>query len=133
MKPCEVVRRVAADPFQLESQLDIGQYGAPWQQPEFLEHHGAIGAGTGDAAAVDGEVAGIRLDQAEQDVEKGALAAAGRSDDRQELALADVDVEAAQRPHRPAVWRPKGEIDIAAFDIRLHATPRNLAVGRACR
>ena len=53
----------------------------------------------------------------EQHVEERALAAARGPDDRQELALADVDVEVLQRPHRAAVRRPEGEIDVAALEI----------------
>ena len=121
------------NPFQFETELDVGRYGAPRQQPELLEHHGAIGAGTGDGAAVDCEIAGIGLDQAEQNVEERALAAARWSDDREELAFVDVEVETAQRPNRTAVRRPKGQVDVPSLDIGWHATSRRLAIGRARR
>ena len=106
---------------ELEPELDVVLHGPPGQQPEFLEHHGAVGARTADAPAVQRELAGIGLDQAEQDVEERALAAARWPDDRQELALVNLDVEALQRAHRPAVGRPEGEIDVATLDIGWHA------------
>src|SRR4029079_444707 len=115
---------------QFEAKLDVALHRAPRQQPELLKHHGAVGAGAGDRLAVQADLAGVRLDQAKQHVEERALAAAGRADDRKEFAFADVDVEALQRPHRPAVRWAKGQIDVAAGNIRLHeATPLKVSLG----
>ena len=105
---------------QFEAEFDIVLHGAPRQQPELLKHHGAIGAGAADRPAVHEHLAGIRLGQAQQHVEEGALAAAGRTDDRQELAFLDLDVETAKRAHRGAVLRPEGQVDVAALDVPCH-------------
>src|SRR6185369_1121862 len=72
--------------------------------------------------AVHADVAGVRLDQPEQHIEERALAAAGGADDGQKFAFADVDVEIGQRANRTAVRRPEREIDVAARNVRLHAT-----------
>ena len=117
----DLAPRLARHALELEAELDVVLHGAPGQQPELLEHHRAVGAGPGDRLAVHADVAGVRLDQPEQDIEEGALAAAGGADDRQELALADVDVEVLQRAHRPAVRRPEREIDVATLNVGLHA------------
>src|SRR6185437_448911 len=106
---------------EFEAEFDVVLDGAPRQQPEFLKHHGAVAARAGDALAVHQHVARIRFGQAEQNIEEGALAAAGRPDDREELALLDIDIEIAQRPHRHPIWRPEGQADIAALDVTGHA------------
>src|SRR5580693_3141097 len=108
-------------PLQFEAKLDIVLHGAPRQQAEFLKHHGAIAAGPTDRLAAHEHLAGIRPRQPEQHVEERAFAAARRPDDREELALLYVDVEPAQRPHRRAIWRPKGQSDVAALDVARHA------------
>src|SRR5262249_39037471 len=89
-----------------------------------LKHHGAVGARTGDGPAVDAQRTRVRRKQPEQHVEERALAAAGRSDDREELAFVDVDVEMAERRHRRAARRPEGQVDIAALDIGAHVVRR---------
>ena len=119
---CDTWRRASpAMPLSSRPELDVVLHGAPGQQAELLEHHRPVGARAGDRLAVHPDIAGIRPDQAEQDIEEGALAAAGGADDRQEFAFADVDVEVLQRAHRPAVRRPEGEVDVATLNIRLHA------------
>ena len=127
----DAVTRSGRDALQFKSELDVALHRPPGQEPELLEHHGTIGPGTGDFSPVHGQFAGIGPQQAEQDIEERALATAGWSDNRQELAFADVDIEAVQRAHRPAVRRPEGEVDVATLDIRCHATPRPLTGGRS--
>src|SRR5262249_59001829 len=109
---------------ELEPELDIALHGAPGQQPEFLKHHGAVGARPGDVLAADAEISRVRREQPEQHVEERALAAAGRPDDRQELTLVDLDVEVAEGRHGRAAWRPEGQVDVTTFDIGSHAVRR---------
>src|SRR5260221_533754 len=78
----DAMPRLGRNALELEPQLDVAAHRPPRQQPELLEHHRAVGAGSGDGLAVDRDVAGIRFDQAEQDVEERALAAARRPHDR---------------------------------------------------
>ena len=106
---------------QLKPQLDVTPYCTPGQQAEFLEYHRPVGARSGDWFAVQPNVAGVRLDQSQQDVEKGALAATRWPDDRKEFAFTDIDVKSLQSPHRPAIGRTEGEIDVATMNVRLHA------------
>jgi hypothetical protein len=117
----DVPARLDRDAFEFEPKLDVVEHGAPRQEPELLEDHRPVGARSGDRLAADAQFARIRFDEPEQNVEESSLAAAGRADYRQELALLDLDIEAVKRPHRPTVRRPEGKIDIAAFDTRWHA------------
>ena len=107
---------------EFEAEFDIALHRAPRQQPELLEHHGAVGARTGDRLAGHLQIAGIELQQAEQDVQERALAAARRPDDRQKFTGPDVDVEVLQRTDWPAVGRPEGEIDVATLNICRHGS-----------
>ena len=56
---------------------------------------------------MDQHFAGIRLEEAEHDIEEGAFAAAGGADNRQKLAFFDLDIETIERAHRCAVSWPK--------------------------
>jgi hypothetical protein len=58
-----------------------------------LEHHPAIGTGGRDLAAVAQNFAAGSGLEAADDVEEGALAAAGRADNGEEFAVFDVEVE----------------------------------------
>jgi hypothetical protein len=115
------------DAAQLEPERDIVLDRAPRQQAELLEHHGAVLAGAGDLLAVDRHLAGIGRDQAEQHVEEGALAAARRADDGDELAFLDLDVEAVERVDRRPVLRREGQIDVGRADITRHLLPAPLS------
>src|SRR5690349_6633905 len=105
---------------ELQAELHITLDGAPRQQAEFLEHHRAVIARSRDRSAMQVEIAGIRLDQTEQDREEGALAAAGRADDRQKFTFAYLDIEVLERAHGRPVGRAKSEIDAATSDISRH-------------
>jgi hypothetical protein len=61
-----------------------------------LEDDRAVGSGLGDRLAVEHDAAGIGPDEAADDVEERRLAAAGVADDRDELAVRDVEVDAAE-------------------------------------
>src|SRR5688572_7946127 len=82
----DVVSLLGRHALELEPELDVALHRTPRQQPEFLEHHCPVTAGTGDRLAPKTQVAGIRLDEPQQHVEKSALAAAGRADNGEELA-----------------------------------------------
>ena len=92
---------VGGHALELEAELDVVLHGAPRQQPELLEHHGAVGAWPGNGFAGKPKVAGIDAKKTEKSVEKRALPTAGRANYREKLAFFDVDVEIVQRAHRP--------------------------------
>src|SRR5438034_3049254 len=86
----------------LEAPGDVAGHGAPGKKRELLEHHAAVRAGAADLLAVHADAAAaLGLDEAADDVQEGALAAAARADDGDELALAlaePLDVEDFERP-----------------------------------
>src|SRR5438046_7794005 len=85
----------------LEAPGDVAGHRAPGEKRELLEHHAAVRAGAADFLAVHPDAAAaLGLDEAADDVQEGALAAAARPDDGDELALAHaepLDVEDRQR------------------------------------
>ena len=64
-----------------------------------------------DVGAVDQDPAGRRRHEARDEIERGRLAAAGRPEQRQELALVDREVERIHRAHGPVVARAAAELD----------------------
>ena len=83
------------------AQLDLHEHvverGAPVEQHGALEDDAQIGLRTIDDSAIDAHFAGARQVQARDQPQQGALAAARRSDDRQEFALPDRQVDALER------------------------------------
>src|SRR5262249_5295457 len=61
--------------------------------------------------AVDGDRARARLDDVADDPEQGRLAAAGRADQRDELALTDLQVDVLQRDDAAAAERLRDALD----------------------
>src|SRR6266850_601756 len=94
----------------LEAPADVAGHGAPGEKRELLEHHAAVRAGAVDLLAVHPDAAAaLGLDEAAEDVQEGALAAAARTDDGDELALAHaepLDVEDRQRLAVPGIDLP---------------------------
>src|SRR5258708_3158130 len=81
---------------RLESPGDVAGDRLPRKERELLEHHAAVGAWFFDFLPIDADRAGIGADEAAHHVQEGALAAAARADDGDELALAHgeaLDVE----------------------------------------
>ena len=66
-----------------------------------LEHHGDAGDRTGDALPIDPDFALVRRDQAVDAAQQRGLAAAGRADDGDDLALADLEIDTAEDFKRP--------------------------------
>ncbi|MNN07382.1 hypothetical protein D3C81_1202060 [compost metagenome] len=80
---------------------DVLLHGQPGQQRVALEHHATVQAGAGDFLAGHHHPAAAGLFQAGDDVEDGALAAAGVADHADELALLDAEVDVLE--HRRQV------------------------------
>jgi len=75
---------------------DVVQDGPPREEPERLEHHGALRARAGDLPTVDAHGARVRGLEARDDPQQRRLPATARPDDREELVGADVEVDAAE-------------------------------------
>src|SRR5206468_3899598 len=73
--------RLACD---LEREGDILADGAPGKRRLFLEHHADRGMRAFQGLARDRDTPIVAVEQAADDVEQSGLAAAGRSDDREE-------------------------------------------------
>ena len=84
---------------ELEGQLDVVRHGAPGQQRGLLEDKtdvlGALGVLW--RAAAERDAAGRGIDESADDPQERGLAAARRADERDELALGDVQRDLAQR------------------------------------
>ena len=76
-----------------------------------LEHHGDAGDRLGDALAADPDLAGIVRHQAVDAAQQRGLAAAGRADDGDDLALADVEVDVAEDFERAVVLAQAAHAD----------------------
>ena len=73
--------------------------GQPGEQGIFLEHDAAVDPGTGDRPAVDQQRPGAGPQEAAEQIQQRAFAAAGRADDADELALADIEIYLIERSH----------------------------------
>ena len=109
-----------AHALELETQLDIVGDRSPRQQAELLEHHRAVGAGSGNRPTIDHPGPGVGRYQSEQHIQERAFAAARRTHDGHELALLHIDVEVAERRHRFAVLRAERQIDVICGYISAH-------------
>src|SRR2546425_3726014 len=94
-------RRWSSSNFQAPA--DVALDGPPGKERELLEDHAAIRPRPGDLAAVDADLTGIRRDEAAENVEQGALAAAARADDRDELAVGDRHASEIEDLEGPAI------------------------------
>jgi hypothetical protein len=89
-----IVRRRHALDFQAEG--DVLFHRHPRKQRVFLEHHAALRTGAGHQLAVGGDGAGRRQRKAGDGIQQRRLAAAGRTEQADELALRDVEVDVLQ-------------------------------------
>src|SRR6266498_5008044 len=76
---------------------DIFQNRAPWKQSKFLKHHPGLLLTVYGSADVDRAAPGFL--QSRYDLEEGGFATARRSNENQELALLDLQTDAAERHH----------------------------------
>ena len=81
----------------LQRQHDVVAHRQPRQHGRVLERHADAHRLGADLAAGDIDVAGARVDQPGHELEDGRLAAAGRTDQRDEIALLEAQVGQAER------------------------------------
>src|SRR5258708_20211143 len=94
----------------LQAEFDVALHCLPGEQRILLKHHTAIGAGTIDHFAIDGDAALGRLEEARDRIEQGGFAAAGRSNDRTEFSVIDMHrgiANPSNRPLYPAYPQPQ--------------------------
>src|SRR5207247_1523748 len=96
---------------------DVLPHGHPRKEGEVLEHHAAVAARAGDGRVVDAHVAGGGLFETRDDPQQGRLAAAGRADQADELALVDEQVDMVQGLY-PLVADLEGLVDIRDLEER---------------
>src|SRR5262249_11960726 len=89
----------------LEAVADILRDGQPRKERILLEDDAAIDTWAGHRLAIDLDGPAVRADKASKNVEERAFAAAGRSDDSDELTFRNGDVHVGERCH-VAVPRP---------------------------
>ena len=75
----------------LEGEVDVGVEVAPGQEVGLLEHHADLGVWAGHRLAVEQHLAGGEAMQPRHRPEQRGLAAARRADDRDDLAIHDVE------------------------------------------
>src|SRR5882757_3936958 len=64
-----------------------------------LEHHAAVMPTAFDHDAVHGDLPAARIFEPHRDAQRGGLAAAARADQRDDLAVADLEVQVIERRH----------------------------------
>src|SRR5213080_1309884 len=87
----------AAGALEAQPELHVARHGEPRKQHVLLEHDAAVRTGSRDGTAVDQHLAGGRTEKAGDDVQQRRLAAAGGTEQADELVLGDVDIDVEQR------------------------------------
>ncbi len=107
-----------ADPGDLQGQAHVGLHAAPVEQHRRLEDDAvvAVEASLVRALAVDLDGAGAGLDEVAHDTQQGRLAAARGTDERDELAGLDVEVDALQGDGVVPVLRGEDLVDRGKVD-----------------
>ena len=133
MSLTRAVARGLVHAHQLERQSDVGLDRAPVEQHRRLEDHAVFAAESGvvGGLAVDLGHAGSRPDQVADDAQQRALAAAGRADERHELARLDRQVDVLESGHS-AVLGLEDLADVCQSDCRRAAVVAVVA-GRRSR
>ena len=86
--------------FQLQAEGDVLLHGQPGEHAVFLEDDATLRAGSFDRVAVEQHLAGGRLLEAGQHAHHRGLAAAGRTDHGDEVAVIDVVGDILDDPER---------------------------------
>ena len=93
-------------------QRHVLAHGLPGQQRIVLKHHHPVGPRLGHLPPIDQDAAMAGLRQARQQVQQGALAAAGMADQRDEFALADLQVDVLEGHIAAAIVQRKDLRDV---------------------
>jgi hypothetical protein len=140
--PGDLVALRLAHAAELEAEGDVADHGRPGHQREVLEDEGALGAGAGDRAAGDADLAGGRCQEARNDLQERGLAAAAGTEERGQSAPGETEIDRLQRldtagidladaPHLDQVGDRRAAIH--SFDLaqRAHPIPASSPAGTA--
>ncbi|OIQ73712.1 hypothetical protein GALL_446500 [mine drainage metagenome] len=116
----ELLRAFSGCEHALHAEMHVAEAGQPGQQRVILEHHRAIRPGRGNFAAIADHHAGTRQGEAGEEVEQGALAAAGVADQADELPAGDVEIDVAQGVEGAACG-VENHVDPFDDDMAVHA------------
>src|ERR1700738_3505032 len=106
-----------ANAFHLETEGDVSQRRAPWEQlGEVLEHHAAVEPMAGDGPTANADLAAGGGEKAGDDIEQARLAAAGRADNTEKFRRLDAEAYVLDRGD-PAGGRVVDERDVCSFDM----------------
>src|SRR3984893_18393617 len=106
-----------ANAFHLETEGDVSQRRAPWEQlGEVLEHHAAVEPMAGDGPTANADLAAGGGEKARDDIEQARLAAAGRADNTEKFRRLDAEAYVLDRGD-PAGGRVVDERDVCSFDM----------------
>src|SRR5262249_8803708 len=108
----------------LQAVEDVGADRLPRKQREVLKDDTAIGPGGADRLALDEDLAGLRGEKTADEVQPRRLAAAGRSEQRDELPRAHIERDVLEREHRPPGRRAIAMAHAIDDDLRLHHGPQ---------
>src|SRR5262245_11169930 len=103
----------ADSPRDLAPDDRVGEHRAPRQKIVVLEHEAAVAARTAHGASVERDLARGGRFEARDDAQKRGLAAAGRADDRNELAAFDREVDVPQRLQFAERLAEMGDLELA--------------------
>ncbi len=101
------------DALRLETQLDIPKHGQPGKQRKALKHHRQALHRVGDRLAAILDPAFARCDQAGEAAQEGRFAGAGFAEDRDDLAVAQREIDAFEDESATMV---RGAIGLAERD-----------------
>jgi len=91
----------------------VGEHRAPRQKIVALEHEAAVAAWAAHGAPVERHLARACRFKTRDDAQKRRLAAAGRTDERDELAALDRKVDVLQRPQFAEGLAEVGDLELA--------------------
>jgi hypothetical protein len=111
-------RRLPVEAQHLYRQHHVVEDVPPRQQDGILEDDADVAAGAVDGPPAQVHAAGGARQEAGQDLEERGLAAARLAHDRDELALGDVERDAAERAHERAALRAIGLLEVRDDDQR---------------
>src|SRR5690606_31035508 len=103
----------------LHREFDVLVGREPGQEAVILEHHRTLGTRFTDLLAVEDHTTARRLYQARDDVEHRRLAAAGVTDERDELTLLELEIDTLQR-HEVAAGCRELLVHLTDFENHTH-------------
>src|SRR5919201_6321632 len=106
------------NPALAQPERDVFAHGQPWEQRVGLKHHAAIRARASYLLPVKNDTAAGRPVKPGDDAQQRRFSAARRSEDGDEIIVADVEIDRLQRARwRMALARGEGAGDLIDFQL----------------